>query len=123
VDEATKVLTEAVALRPSYAPAHNNLGVAYLAAGDFAKAATELALAVHHAPRVAAFHENLGVVYFRLGKVKEARAEFAAVVELDKSNTSAAHNLRWLDGLAAGTIHGTELPFTTSKFAVDELNE
>lgn len=122
-DDAKQILADAIALRPTYAPAHNNLGIVLLAAGDDAGAARELELAVHHAPRVAAFHENLGLAYFRLKRYDDARAEFQAVVTLDASNGDAARNLRWLDGLKAGTISGTELPASSSKFAVDEFNE
>lgn len=122
-DEAKRELVAAIAMRPGYAPAHNNLGIVLLAGGDASGAAGELEKAVHHAPRVAAFHFNLGLVYFRLARMDDARTEFAAVVSLDADNPDAARNLRWLDGLKAGTIKGTDLPAMTSKFAVDEFNE
>lgn len=123
VDEARAELEAAVKTRPSYAPARNNLGVLLLSRGDHAGAEKELREAVHHAPRVAALRFNLGIVRFRQGDAKGARAEFEQVLKLDPRNADAPRNLRWLDGLAAGTAAGGDLPSPKSQYSVDEFHE
>lgn len=122
-DEARKELLAAIAIRPTYAPAHNNLGIVLLGDGDLPGASAELEKAVKAAPRVATFHFNLGVAYFRQQRIDDARAQFSEVLALDAANPDAARNLRWLDGLKAGTIKGTTLPSMSSKYSLDEFDE
>jgi tetratricopeptide (TPR) repeat protein len=121
--EAKAVLDEAIRLRPSYAPAHNNLAIVHISASDLASAESELAAAIELSPRIPAFHFNLGIVHFRRGQTDAAVGDFTRVVELDKASADALRNLRWLEGLKAGTIHGTELPAAASHYAVDEYDE
>lgn len=126
ITEAKAVLEEAIRLRPTYAPAHNNLAIVHISNGDLGSAESELRAAIELAPRVPAFHFNLGIVHFRQGKegsVDASIQDFSRMVELDQGSADALRNLRWLEGLKAGTIHGAELPASASHYAVDEYDE
>jgi tetratricopeptide (TPR) repeat protein len=75
-DEAIAQFERALALRPDYAEAHNNLGLALSQAGRTADAITHLARAVELKPAMTEAHNNLGIAFVRAGRTNDAVGEF-----------------------------------------------
>src|SRR5262249_28066950 len=84
---------EALRLRPGYASAHNNLGVALTHQGRYAAAATHLAEAIRINPAYPTAHNNLGVALASQGSFGAASAEFTEAAWLDPAYADACNNL------------------------------
>ena len=78
-------------LLPSYASAHNNLGVALKNQNKLDEAAFHYKEAIRLDPRAADAHNNLGAVYFAQSKLPEAEKEYEAALRL-RPNYPEAHN-------------------------------
>jgi tetratricopeptide (TPR) repeat protein len=72
-DKAKEALRKAVALRPTSAEAHNQLGIFEVDRGDYAAAAKDLAQASHLAPDNAFIMSNLGAALLYAGRLDESR--------------------------------------------------
>ncbi|MBN9117715.1 MAG: tetratricopeptide repeat protein [Planctomycetes bacterium] len=83
----------AVAARPRYAIAWNNLGDALLALGDHAGARDALERARELDPTLSQAHNNLGVVLEKLGDRDRALAAYRGAVKADPKYGAAYHNL------------------------------
>ncbi|KAL4452759.1 hypothetical protein ABPG75_008421 [Micractinium tetrahymenae] len=94
---------QAVAVCPTYAPAHYNKGVAAAEAGRVDEAISHYATAVALAPRYAEAWCNMGVMRKQQGRLEEAIAAYEQAL-------SAAPNLEvvQLNLAAALTQHGTQ---------------
>jgi Tfp pilus assembly protein PilF len=65
-----------------YAPAYNNLGLAFLHQGDFARAAAAYQEAIDLEPRNASYRFNLGLAYEKQGDDESAIAAFKEAIVL-----------------------------------------
>jgi Tfp pilus assembly protein PilF len=90
---AAECYEEAVALDPSQAPAHNNLGNVYLALGRLDDAAAAFRSAIAADPALAEAHLNLGIVRHRSGDLGEAAGHYRAARELKPALAEASLNL------------------------------
>jgi serine/threonine-protein kinase len=81
--EALRYFTAALALRPDYAPAHNNVGAALSGGGRYAEAAAAFREAVRLDPSVFGFHFNLGSALRTSGNLDEAITSLRHAVGLN----------------------------------------
>jgi tetratricopeptide (TPR) repeat protein len=81
--EAVEYFKKAVAVEPTYARGHVNLGVAYSQLGEDDKALAAFEEAVRVDPTSLEAWENLGITYQSMKEYSKAREAFAKVVELD----------------------------------------
>ncbi len=93
LDEAIDLYGRAVAQKPDYAEAHNNLGNALGEANRHAEAAESLARAAALRPDLAAIHSNLGLALARLARFSEAAASHRRALELQPDLAQAHNNL------------------------------
>ena len=93
IGEAEHHYRQAIALRPDYAEAYNNLGTVLKAQGKLeeARACFERTLAAY--PNVALVHYNLGNVLGMLHRPAEAIASLRRAIELDSRYVAAYNNL------------------------------
>ena len=92
--EAEPLLRQASAAEPSYAPAHNDLGVLLSRSGRLEGALVELRRATELEPRSARYRNALGVALARGGRMAEAAQAFRAALALDPNYQDARDNLR-----------------------------
>lgn len=80
--EAIRCLERAIALRPAYYAAHNNLGLALTQSGRPLDAIPHLETALQLKPDVYQTHNNLGIALASSGRGEEALRAFAAAAAL-----------------------------------------
>lgn len=73
--------------------AHNNLGVAYLDAGQFEYALGEFRAALRTDPAFVAAYNNRGITHAKNGDLRRAEADLLDVVTKDPQYAPAFHNL------------------------------
>lgn len=83
----------AIAGRPAFADAHNNLGRLLHDHHDLARAESHYRLAICSDPSVALYHFNLGVVVEDLRRMAEAITHYEAALALDPQLADAHYNL------------------------------
>jgi tetratricopeptide (TPR) repeat protein len=102
-------LEKAVALRPDYAAAHNNLGHMLLGLGRQDEAAASFRRALELMPTLVEAHGNLAGLLMRQGKTDEAARHFEQALALRPGLADAHNNLariRWGQGrLDEGVAH------------------
>jgi tetratricopeptide (TPR) repeat protein len=91
--EAEAVFRKAIALRPGYADAHYNLGVALLGQKMDAEAEAAYRRAIALRPDYAQAFNNLGLALRGQRKLKEAEAAFRRAIALKPENALAHNNL------------------------------
>jgi tetratricopeptide (TPR) repeat protein len=93
VKEAVTNLQTAIARRPDFAEAHNNLGAIHLEQGrhDLAAAAFGRALTIN--PKYAEAHNNLGIALYRSGDLDHAAAMYERALALRPEYAEALSNL------------------------------
>jgi predicted O-linked N-acetylglucosamine transferase (SPINDLY family) len=87
-DEAIELIARAIALRPSVAAAHANLGNALIDAKRFAEAAVSFERALSLKPGDALVHGCLGNARRAEGKHAEAASHYRRAITLDPGNAS-----------------------------------
>jgi tetratricopeptide (TPR) repeat protein len=87
-DEAIEYFKKAVAVEPTYAKGHVNLGVAYSMFGEEDMALGAFEEAVRVDPESIEGWENLGITYQTMREYTKAREAFAKVVELDPEDVN-----------------------------------
>jgi Flp pilus assembly protein TadD len=87
--QAAEHFARAVALRPSYARAHCNLGVALAQVNDVDRAVAHIRTAVELDEREPSYHFNLGHALALQGKTEEALAHFRRSVALQPDHAEA----------------------------------
>jgi protein O-GlcNAc transferase len=92
-DGALEAFTQAVAMAPSSALAHNKLGTAYVDLHRWDDAFGEFSRAVQLDPRYAPAHSNLGNVYRERGRLDEAVACYQRAIAVDPDYWVAHQNL------------------------------
>ena len=92
-DTAVDLITKALAIKPDYAEAHNNLGIAFKELGrlDEAVASYHKALAIK--PDYAEAHYNLGNAFKELGRLDEAVERFHKALSIKPDYADAHINL------------------------------
>jgi spermidine synthase len=89
IAEARRVLATA----PTHARAHNLLGTACAAAGDFECARTAFETSAAHSRREPAAYVNLGALHLERGNPTVAAAYFAEALTLDRASAAARDGL------------------------------
>jgi serine/threonine-protein kinase len=92
-DEAIGFSRAAVAVRPSAAAPHNNLGIALADKGQADEAIREYCKAVEINPRLVQGHTNLGTALANKGQLDEAIREHRTAIELDPKAAKAHDSL------------------------------
>jgi tetratricopeptide (TPR) repeat protein len=87
--EAMAQFQEAIALDPTNARAHNNLGITYFKMGEFASARDILLKALELEPDNIFARNNLGLTYLKLGERGQAEESFRRVLTRDPLNLAA----------------------------------
>ena len=91
IDEAIRQYQEAIRLKPDYAEAHNNLGVALGGKGQMDEAIRQFQEAIRLKPDYAEAHYNLGLALGRKGQTDEAIRHFEAALKA-RPDYPEAHN-------------------------------
>jgi len=91
--EAERHFRLAVAVKPGFARAWNNLGVAAARQGRLEEAAAGYRLASALDPAMAAPHANLGAMHLQAGRLEEALQELDAAARLDPQGAHIQYNL------------------------------
>jgi serine/threonine protein kinase/tetratricopeptide (TPR) repeat protein len=89
--DAEQIYLKAIRQRPSYFPAHTNLGILYMSQGQYGLAEEHLSLVVALAPEQADPHTTLGTLYYHLDRLDEAEREFTASIKLRPTATAYAN--------------------------------
>ena len=92
-DEAAALLRQATEASPTYAEAHNSLGILLLETGRTAEARAALERAVALRPDYANAHTNLGNALSAAGAGEEAAAAYRKAIALDPYDLQAHHRL------------------------------
>ncbi len=80
-------------MRPDYAEAHNNLGIALESSGRRADAEAEYRAALASRPHLAAAHNNLGRVLLARGVVNESLMELRTALRIQPDNADTQYSL------------------------------
>lgn len=92
-DEAVRLYSRMLEIRPQHFRARNNLGALLFARGDLKGAEDQLRKALALKPDVASAHTNLGAVLYKQGRLPESVAELTAATRLDPASVDARDNL------------------------------
>ena len=83
----------AIALKPNFAEAHNNLGNTLNNLGNLQEAEASFKYAIKLEPNYAEAYNNLGNTLKDLGKLQEAEASFKYAIKLEPNNAEPHSNL------------------------------
>jgi predicted TPR repeat methyltransferase len=100
MDWAIASYRRAITLKPGFASAHNNLGIALQRQGKLEDAAASYQKAISIKPGYADAHKNLGSVFQGQGQMDKAMECYRKAISLDPKNESVAH---LISALAAKT--------------------
>ncbi len=87
------LIGRAIAVNPSIAEYHSDLGHAYCASGHWDRAIASLRRAIELKPKLALAHNNLGNALRAAGRLDEAIAAFRSAIGLERSNAVFHDNL------------------------------
>jgi tetratricopeptide (TPR) repeat protein len=90
--QAIEAFEHAIRLKPDYATAHYNLGVARAAMGETEGALQSYAEALRYDPDHAKTHNNLGSILARKGRLKKALSHFQKALEIRPDYEEARKN-------------------------------
>ena len=93
LEEAIAEFRTAIRLKPDFAEAHYNLGIALAGQGKLEEAIAEYRAAIRLKPDDAEAHNNLGVALDGQGKLEEAIAEYREAIRLKPDFAEAHSNL------------------------------
>jgi predicted O-linked N-acetylglucosamine transferase (SPINDLY family) len=104
IERAEAAFRAAIALRPSLAEAHCNLGILLCQRGRLAEAAHSFAAAIRHRPELVEAHNNLGNVQKDLGRRTDALRAYRQALRQRRDYAPAHYNLglALLEGGEAG---------------------
>jgi tetratricopeptide (TPR) repeat protein len=91
--EAERHFRIATAVKPSFARAWNNLGIAAARQGRRNEAVAHYRKAASLDPRMAAPHANLGAIYLQAGDLPSALEELAVAASIDPAGAHIQYNL------------------------------
>jgi predicted O-linked N-acetylglucosamine transferase (SPINDLY family) len=92
-DDAIELIGRAVANKPGFAEAHNNLGLALKSQGKLDAAVEKYQKALQLNPRFAEAHNNLGNVLKEQGRLTEAALSYQKAITLNPRFAEAHNNL------------------------------
>lgn len=92
-DEAIRSYEQVLAIEPTHAAAHINLGTLYYNRRDFAKAETYYRAAVAADPRYALAYFDLGNVLDETGRIEDAAQAYRTALQLAPTYADAHYNL------------------------------
>jgi Flp pilus assembly protein TadD len=95
-ERAADSLEHAIALRPDYPEALNNLGVLYVRRQDYTKAEDKFLTGIRVAPRFDQSYLNLARLYAMRDDRQKARDVIQQLLQLEPDNTDARHALEVL---------------------------
>ena len=87
---------EAIRIKPDFANAYLNLGLAYKKSDRYDEAIASYKKSILVNPDSALAHNNLGVVYQKLGRQQEAIAEYKEALRINPGLAMARKNLNRL---------------------------
>ena len=93
LDQAEKLLREALTADLYHGPAHNNLGVVFLKKGEFYAAASEFEWARKLLPGIPDPRVNLALTLERAGRTSDALKEYASALEVSPENLAAIQGI------------------------------
>lgn len=93
LDNAERLLKQAIAKDPGYAAAHNSLGEIYYRQDRLYEAAWQFQYAAKLMPRRAEPLNNLGLVFEKANELDKAVTRYEAALKLDPDNTQIIGNL------------------------------
>lgn len=93
-EQAIAAYKAALERDPSFADAHNGLGVVYARQGRFEEAIRAFQNAIAIAPQAAYFYNNLGYAYLLQGSTERAMDTLEEAKRLDPSNKKVMKNLK-----------------------------
>jgi tetratricopeptide (TPR) repeat protein len=93
MDRALAAYRLAVESDPEYAVGHNNLGLAYLEAGEYDFAIGEFKRALRLDPKLPTAWNNRGIAYVKNGDPERARADFLQAIAVDPTYPDPHGNL------------------------------
>ncbi|MEW6145678.1 MAG: tetratricopeptide repeat protein [Thermodesulfobacteriota bacterium] len=86
-------IRKALDINPNLLMAHNDLGAAYMASGDYDKAIYHLTRTAELNPDSALVHNNLGHALEKTGKTEDAIKEYKKAIDIDPNNDLTHSNL------------------------------
>jgi len=89
LDEAEKLVKEALRAKPNSGHIIDSLGWVYYKRGQYDKAVAELERAHHIMPQDGTVAEHLGDAYFQMKRYREALRIYRRALVLENANTSA----------------------------------
>jgi protein O-mannosyl-transferase len=93
MDEAIGQYQEVIRLKPGYALAHNNLGIAFWTKGQVDEAIGQFQEAIRLKPDYGEVYYNLGLAFVKKGQMDEAVRQFQEAVRLRPTHAEAHNNL------------------------------
>lgn len=105
---AKMLYKKSLALQPSFADAHYNLGVLYAEDRKFQRALVEYNLAIQFNPRLTEAHNNLGVVHKELGNMEMALECYQRALQCDKQHHQTHNNIAVVHTLLGNVDAATE---------------
>jgi tetratricopeptide (TPR) repeat protein len=93
LNEAQKILEQALTLKADYAPAHFQVAMIYVREGKTKEAIERLEAAKTAAPLDAGLAFQLGLLYYNTDQVDQAQAEFERAVAVDQNYSNARYFL------------------------------
>ena len=106
--DALREFTRAVELRPDFAEARMQLGIAQLAGGNYSEALQNFQVAARLAPTLVAVHLNLGDAYRATKQWQRAKASFDKALSMDANLAQAHFNLGLMYMVAGGEYPGMD---------------
>ena len=97
-EDAARCYREAIALEPSYAQAHNNLGLVLFQLDQADVAVEEFKTALAIDPNAEGIHNNLGVVLEAMGHLEDAILCFRRSLELAPEQAEVRQHMERSDG-------------------------
>ena len=82
IEAAIKAFQAAIRLKPTWAEAHNELGLRFLSLGKYDEAAAAFKEALRYKPEFADAHKNLGVVYGYQSRFDEAIEQLKEAIRI-----------------------------------------
>ena len=120
LDEAVASYNKALAIKPDYADAHNNLGVALFRLRKMNEAIASYHKALAIAPDYAEAHNNLGNAFKALGKMDEAVASYRKALAI-KPDYAEAH--RHLAHIKTVSENDNDIRAMEDTYAMPDLSD
>ena len=96
-EEAIELYEQVIELNPNFAPAYNNIGMAYRSSGlDIVEVAWYFKAAIDIDPKFDQAYVNLGKAYYNMGHFDLAERYTAKAIEVNPGSAEAKLSLGWI---------------------------